>query len=349
MISPLDARVGEKKRNSNVELLRFALMLAICVWHTFVHGFNYKEIGMSLSTDISVIRLMIMCMCVPAVNTFMLISGYYGIRLSTKKVFHFWFLGVAVVLMCIPWFHISHIASYVFPMSSGVWWFMKCYFLVMAFSPLIENGLRNADKTLLFKIVLFLLFINSVVKMANFTCGGSDFISLLIVFIIGRAFKRFEVTIPLHKALSLVALSSLGLFVMLLYFKLFGNKANIWISLGYNNPLIIIQSIGILYGVLHIPTHHFRLFNFLGKNSLAIYLITELLGVSFMYKWWAILYDENKTFYLFVIIVIALACTIVGSLIGWLGEIVVCRLNKPLIFFGSQLEAWLTNKKTSEP
>ena len=30
-------------RNPNIELLRFVLMVAICVWHTFVHGYDYKN------------------------------------------------------------------------------------------------------------------------------------------------------------------------------------------------------------------------------------------------------------------------------------------------------------------
>lgn len=36
-------------RNSNIELFRFILMIGICIWHMFVHGFNIKYIGINNS------------------------------------------------------------------------------------------------------------------------------------------------------------------------------------------------------------------------------------------------------------------------------------------------------------
>ena len=33
------------ERNSNIEILRFALMCAIFIWHIIVHGLGYADIG----------------------------------------------------------------------------------------------------------------------------------------------------------------------------------------------------------------------------------------------------------------------------------------------------------------
>ena len=34
-----------KSRNSNIELLRLVLMMAIFAWHIIVHGYDFKSIG----------------------------------------------------------------------------------------------------------------------------------------------------------------------------------------------------------------------------------------------------------------------------------------------------------------
>ena len=37
----------EQKRNSNVEVLRLVLMLAIFAWHILVHGYGFKDVAQS--------------------------------------------------------------------------------------------------------------------------------------------------------------------------------------------------------------------------------------------------------------------------------------------------------------
>ena len=36
---------NQVKRNVNIELLRFLLMIMICIWHTVVYGFDLKNMG----------------------------------------------------------------------------------------------------------------------------------------------------------------------------------------------------------------------------------------------------------------------------------------------------------------
>ena len=72
-------------RDTNIEFLRFLLMFMICVWHTMVHGYDYKNMSDSITPDNR--GIILMALCVPAVDTFMLISGYYGIKYSLDKLF----------------------------------------------------------------------------------------------------------------------------------------------------------------------------------------------------------------------------------------------------------------------
>lgn len=181
-----------QNRNSNVELFRVALMIAICVWHTMVHGFGYVYISCGEDIQIPWTRWLVMTLTVPAVDCFMLLSGYYGIRFSIRKLFHFWFLGIAVMLLCYGHYE-QQIVSYIFPMTSGKWWFMQCYILVMLVSPFINHGLKTISDAVFIKVLICLFFINSIIKTIHLQFGGSDFISLLIIYLTGCALKRFNI------------------------------------------------------------------------------------------------------------------------------------------------------------
>lgn len=70
----------EAERNSGVELLRIICMFGIIFMHTF--GIFYDKVsGIYLAAGIAINSLFNM-----GVSIFMLISGYYGIRFSFKKL-----------------------------------------------------------------------------------------------------------------------------------------------------------------------------------------------------------------------------------------------------------------------
>ncbi len=72
----------KKSRESNIELLRILLLLFICFWHVIVHGYKFafiKDTGVPLNAEWLDFFASFLC---PAVNTFVLISGYFGIHYS---------------------------------------------------------------------------------------------------------------------------------------------------------------------------------------------------------------------------------------------------------------------------
>ena len=83
----------EKKRNSSIELLRLLCILMIIVLHSI--GFNHSCTG-AFGAVLGVIGN-----C--SVTTFVLISGYYGIKRDFRKIFRlrnvasFYILGAVVI------------------------------------------------------------------------------------------------------------------------------------------------------------------------------------------------------------------------------------------------------------
>lgn len=82
-----------KTRNSNIELLRFISMMMIMVLHFLGHSQNVWEGG--VSADILLWNLN-ESICISATSIFVLISGYFGIRFSFRKV-------LSLYLQCFIW------------------------------------------------------------------------------------------------------------------------------------------------------------------------------------------------------------------------------------------------------
>lgn len=82
------------RRNSSIELLRIVLMLLIVVHHGIVHGLGLTALSPKFNSVLlfnpenSPIILLVNALCIVGVNCFILISGYYGIRFSKKKLWY---------------------------------------------------------------------------------------------------------------------------------------------------------------------------------------------------------------------------------------------------------------------
>lgn len=73
-----------KERNTNIEVFRYLLMVLICIWHLFVHGYSYNKMG--ADTYASDLSLLGMCLSDYAVDAFILITGFYGLNFSYKRL-----------------------------------------------------------------------------------------------------------------------------------------------------------------------------------------------------------------------------------------------------------------------
>lgn len=137
-----------KQRYSNIELLRIVAMVMIVVHHVFVHGI------LPVSADNTAIKLLD-CLVIYGVNIFVMISGYFGIRISWKSFFKLmWIIGFYKLFhLCVDtWvLGINHsIVEWIAkPLSgpvSGGGWFVDIYVLLMFVSPLL-NRIKESIKT----------------------------------------------------------------------------------------------------------------------------------------------------------------------------------------------------------
>lgn len=93
---------GTGKRNTNIEILRILLMLMVCFLHLAVHGYGYFSHNthpLNNVSDHSFLLSLLVSLTIPAVNTYVLISGYFGIKFKWNSVFAFAFQALFLVLL----------------------------------------------------------------------------------------------------------------------------------------------------------------------------------------------------------------------------------------------------------
>lgn len=291
-----------KERLSNIELLRFLCMFSICILHMFVHGKDLMGIlsqGSMISDGKAVEELVILCLCFPSVCCFMYISGYFGLKLSSYKLFtlffqaSFYFYIVFLIQKMIGMGGVMTIKEMLLhfePISTHVWWFLTEYVCIFLLSPLINQGISNISRATFGKSLCVLLFINCVGLYITSFHSGSSLLGMLAIYLIGRYVRMYSREYSIKRWLScffiLISLEFIG--VVGAYF--FVSSSVSWRLLWYCNPIVIGIGISLFHIFKSLPVFHSKIINWLGKHCLSIYLVTEISKP--IYNYWASLYDS---------------------------------------------------------
>lgn len=143
-------RSTSRSRNSNVELLRIIAITFILILHTRFDGIMSVYDGeLTLS---HVCRFAFEAFAIVGVNVFVMISGYFGIKLSKRsvaryclQVYYFAVISIALVwLMGETPIGRDHVMNLLFPVSHNVW-FVPCYFILMLLAPMLNSFIEKTD------------------------------------------------------------------------------------------------------------------------------------------------------------------------------------------------------------
>ena len=317
-----------KKRNSNIELLRFILMAAICFWHVIIHGYG----SMKSDTDSNMLLVSFCCaLFSPAVYCFMFISGWYGIKFSLKKYAHFAF--IAFVCFCLSmsinyfWGGISPaiVVEFFFPISCNFWWFLTCYAMVFLVAPFINLGFEQLETKTLKQIMGIMTFIEIVCLLNLVPNRGSSFFGLLYIYCLGRFIKKGDYSFSSPKLTFIYFISLVALWVSIYLgydFVINGYRLS-FILLSYNNPCIIMMAICIFFLFQKFkPTYNSKI-NYILTDVLAIYLLTEGVGEP-LYHYLANTISQNWLIGILLVFLVMFIALVIGKLISnsfvWLWE-----------------------------
>ena len=134
-----------KTRNASFELLRIICMFMIVLYHLFIK-LDYFAVCTSALYSSLLFPLHVAVIC------FVLISGYFGIRLSFKKLSAFYiqvlFYNIVAYLVCSVIsndFSVKNFIISFLPLSHNQdLWFIRTYLYLMLLSPIINKYLSSA-------------------------------------------------------------------------------------------------------------------------------------------------------------------------------------------------------------
>ncbi len=192
-----NAPLRSPDRESGIELLRCIAMLMVLALHI-----NYYSIGSPTLGDMqadplnATTRAFLQCLCIGAVNVFVFISGWFGIRPKveglSKLVFQVFFFSFgayfALLLLGIESFSISGIARALYFSSDG--WFVKAYLALYLLSPLLNafmaQGTRRQVEIFLVVYGIFEFFYGWVADTAAGFAGGYSALHFIFLYILAR-------------------------------------------------------------------------------------------------------------------------------------------------------------------
>lgn len=288
------------KRQSNIELLRLVAMFLVLAFHANIWSLEtcYTEQGLLNDFQGNFFRLLFIngeasftSICV---NLFVLISGYFGIKLKKEKLFSLIFQSffISFVAFCIcAIFKPVHLSLGVLWQLATSWlissWFLQCYFLLMLVAPILNAYLDHVnDKQLLYTtciaIVISSLLGGVNLGLYNFENGYSlDF--FVVLYIIGRCIKRYQHLINGNNKICIILY--LLFYVINLAFGMFKNYSEKeYIDTAYNNIFVLGMSITFFCLFANLNFYSSKI-NFLAKGCFAVYLFhTSIFVKSYFHQ-----------------------------------------------------------------
>lgn len=334
---------GGKARQSNIEALRLLSMLMVLNLHSFWgydHGAGvYKVLDFFRESS-----------SICAVNVFLLISGYFGIKWKWTSfynlVFQIFFYGFVVyVVACaigVIDFSIKGFLSNV-TCTYSHWSFIKHYILLYFFSPLLNAFTEKVSNKQL------LLFIVVMMICENFISRDNRFTNYCLMYLIGRWLYRTDSVAKMSinpAKLYWFITCAITFFVYFFFAYTPINTAermcNFVLGYDYAAPMVIIQAICVFLVFARLQFRS-KVINWCASSSLAIFLIhmhPSISGIGY--------YAITESFYslplwqhiaslFLLIIVVFFGSILIDKLRIIISDFVYVILNKIISFIPSKL------------
>lgn len=297
-----------QERQSNIELLRLLSIFALLFLHFYVHSLLSSTVYAEQTGFWKNFPLVLSSLTSLQVNIFILISGWFGIHTTPKKVINFVLMCIfyGVLTYCVALglghsFSIKELAISFMPFSfMDGWWFAKAYLYLLLLAPLFNMAIEHMSKREYIYVLCVLTLINSYYGFfckQEINAYGGNFMQLMYVYFIGRYlalhvhFDRDK----LRKWCAIFSVVSVALYaVVWIVNDNYLHVVNSYTFLNRNNLWSMVNSTSIF---LFFTTLQFdsKSINWLAKGVFPVYLIQESMWLSYWYKNLTVIYDTTQT------------------------------------------------------
>lgn len=268
------------KRLTNIELCRICSIILVLLVHSCFASIGWPD-G---NAETGFVYYLLEAFSVIGVDVFVLISGFFAIRLKKKSIinilyicFFYWVIRV-IYALCTDSFYIS----LCLPISSSNW-FVMSYIGLMILSPLLNKCGDLPAKTfaiILIILVIFQTWTDIFPGVGNIGFNkGYNTVTFIMLYLIGRYIGMYGIPAFFRKYSSLIYAGCSLLIAVSAYFLpdivsgLTGRNTEILVkSYAYNNPVTIISATAFfsLFAVSEIKYN--RYINHIARSTLSVLL-----------------------------------------------------------------------------
>lgn len=317
----------QKKRESNIELLRIFSMFFILIYHFIIHYIQPDNPDMDyiIRPIITFLHIGVIC--------FVLISGYWGIKFSvqsfSKLVIQCVFYSVLIygiyALINPDEFSFKNL---IFAFLPTQWWFIQIYLCLVLLSPIINIPLKTKSGQKKIIYIISLAVISCVLgQFFPSLSDGKNPINFVLIYYIGN-FIRYNliryIDLNIRKLLFIYISCNILLFFSLLCLSdiPFASNTLFRLTFPYNSIVLIINAslVFLIFSKIQIKS---KFINWIAASILPVYLIHEnMYSGRYLYDFISDMQIiKNPVIYISAIVLLAitvlLVCVFIDKLLSY--------------------------------
>lgn len=275
-----------KERESNVELLRIVSMILVLVSHaSYTSLGSPTQVEVSFSFESAFLRGLSESLSEVCVNAFILVSGWYGIKVRAIRfvelIFQVLFVSVFIYMVMrllglTPSYNVNEWIELLLIKHRG-YWFVKAYIILYFFASVLNIFVENVSRKQLKAFLIAFFVVQTIYGFYHYGgwyAGGYSPLSFMGLYLLARYMRLYPngytqlnkyVDLSLYLVLSVfTALSSLGL-------TYFYGKGGTVLFL-YSSPFVILSSVFFFLFFTKLLFHS-RMVNWVAASCFAVYLV----------------------------------------------------------------------------
>lgn len=290
----------KQERDYGLDLLRILCMLMVVCLHALNHG-GLVEGTLVPGTANFYLGNAMFALCLPAVNCFVMISGYFlcTADFKLKKLISIWgqALFYSVLITCINMllgnqaFSIKEMAKSFFVVSLKRYWYVSAYILMYAVSPFLNCAIRAMDRKthLLCCGTLLGIFsvLHNMIYISDFggINGGYSFLWFCILYIVAAYFRLYVPKHIQHQKWMLPGYFCSALLICGERFLAYWITPHIWgavkltsLFYSYNSIMNVLAALCLFQYFRDVAVQHTftkKLITFFAPLTFAVYLISD--------------------------------------------------------------------------
>lgn len=327
----------KKSRASNIELFRVVLMVSIIASH-YVHNSGLLDVIYANPSSIKTVFLLIFGWCgKPAINGFVLITGYYmctssiNLKKHLRLLFEVEFYNITIYLLFALFYNSFSMADFVkacIPITSISTNFVSCYIVFYLFIPYINILIKALNKKQHFSLLLLLLIVYTGFGTLPKIEVSFNYLSWFFVLYLLAAYIRYY-PLPIFDNLKFWR----GVFIVNWFFvigsllfctqigSLFGRKMAFYFVEDSNKILAVTTAVSAFLMFKNMDIKVNKIINTMASSTLGVLLIHANCDMMREWLWGDVLrctefYSSSLVYVhaILSVIIVYLLCTIIDFL-----------------------------------